>query len=111
MDDRKKKSIELVSDVTKQLVTVATALVAFVAGVLRTSFEHNNVPPEVRVALLLAILSVVCGLLSLLVLTGSVASKKIADAELTVYHWAIRWPAVLQLLLFVASLTVFVFVL
>lgn len=108
MQERQRKSFELASDVTKQMITVAVAVVTFVSTVLRSELKAGELSAGITAALLLAIVSVCAGLFALLVMTGTIASKNIADAQLSVYAWLIRGPALLQLFTFVASLILLV---
>jgi hypothetical protein len=105
MDERTTKSLDLVTDVTKQLITLTTAMVAFTQalGVLK---DH---PQLGSVELILAIVSVCVGLLQLLVITGTVASRRIQDAAISIFHPAIVAFGLIQLVTFVAALALLAF--
>lgn len=76
MDEREKKSFDFAGDVTKQLITLSigilTLCIAFTDKIFSSEAAHAN-SWLIFVALSLFTLSVLCGILTLMKLTGSIA--------------------------------------
>lgn len=107
MDDRTKMSLDLVVGVTKQLIVLTTAVVSFVTTVL-----HERVREAAGsgvLALALALLSICVGLFQLLVITGTVASRRIPDAAISVNHPVVRSLAIVQLAAFAVAVGLLAF--
>jgi hypothetical protein len=102
MDDRTKMSLNLVVDVTKQLVVLTTAVISFTVTVLRDNVKDASGLGVL--ALVLAFISICAGLLQLLVVTGTIASKKIPDAAISINHPVMRLLGITQLATFAAAI-------
>jgi hypothetical protein len=104
MDERVKASFEFAQDATKQLITLATAIIAltitFLNDVIRSAPGGTSILIEVAWFLYLA--SIVFGIVTLLGLTGELASSR--STQPSVYGRDIRWPSALQILAFLAAL-------
>ena len=76
MDEREKKSFDFAGDVTKQLITLSigilTLCIAFTDKIFSSEAAHAN-SWLIFVALSLFTLSVLCGILTLMKLTGTIA--------------------------------------
>lgn len=76
MDEREKKSFDFAGDVTKQLITLSigilTLCIAFTDKIFSSEAAHAN-SGLIFVALSLFTLSVLCGILTLMKLTGTIA--------------------------------------
>ncbi|MBK5188586.1 MAG: hypothetical protein JJD97_10075 [Gemmatimonadaceae bacterium] len=123
--DRKRISFEFVSDASKQVTTVAAALVG-----LSITFRQDlmkgvtDVPKILQATVALYVLTVIMGVYVLLALTGALGREKaahpraaamlnpgaaqlrdrgIADEDLTIYRGSIRAPFFFQLLFFLLA--------
>jgi hypothetical protein len=78
MDERIKKAFDFYADATKQLITLSTAIIAlmiaFSKEVLKTVAGPGKIP--LMVALIVYLLSIGCGLFTLLNLTGQLEPFK-----------------------------------
>lgn len=78
MDEREKKSFDFAGDVTKQLITLSigilTLCIAFTDKIFSSEAAHAN-SWLIFVALSLFTLSVLCGILTLMKLTGTIAKN------------------------------------
>jgi hypothetical protein len=106
MDDQTKAAFAGVSDVAKQLITLATGVL-----VLEITFAKNIQDSSLDRAAkhllagswLLFLLSVVAGVWTLLALTGCLGQDEPVTAR-TIYGSNVRLPAVLQISLFLVGL-------
>jgi hypothetical protein len=107
MDDRRKKSIDLVADVTKQLVTLSAAIVTFMTTIYKQEIHDHE--PGVLLSVGFAVASVIGGLVVLALLAGTVADiSGIQESEISVSDPRIKWPALLQMILFVFALIILI---
>ena len=78
MDEREKKSFDFAGDVTKQLITLSigilTLCIAFTDKIFSSEAAHAN-SWLIFVALSLFTISVLCGILTLMKLTGTIAKN------------------------------------
>lgn len=103
MDERTKKAFDFAQDATKQLLTLSTGIVA-----LTITFSKEfigNVPFSARPFAIWAwavfVVSVVCGVWTLLSLTGEL-DRGSGDG---VYGWNVRLPSLIQVVTFLTALT------
>lgn len=107
MDDRTKMSLSLVVDFTKQLIVLTTAVISFMVTILR---DHVKGAAGLGVLTLsFGVLSICAGLFQLLTITGTVASKRIPDAAVSVNHPVMRLLAIVQLATFAAAIGLLAF--
>lgn len=108
MDEREKKSFDFAGDVTKQLITLSigilTLCVAFTDKVFSSEAAHSY-SWVIFTALILFTLSILCGILTLLKLTGIIA-KNISDNTSTapIYDGCMRLFSSLQLITFLLAI-------
>lgn len=103
MNDRLKKSVDLVADVSKQLISLSAAIITFVTTIFRQEIHDGTFNAMWAIGFALA--AVVAGLVVLLLLTGTIADEdNVQESEISVWDRRIKWPAILQLLCFVAAL-------
>ncbi len=104
-DEAFKKSYDFANDVTKQLLTLATGVVA-----LTVTFQKEvGAPPELKWVIVLAwlifLVSIVCGLLTLMALTGSL--RDVAEGKHSnIMEGSVRGTAIAQALTFLLGLIV-----
>lgn len=112
MEDREKKAIELAGDTTKQILTLSTGIV-FLTIAFKKDFVPENLNGSFVVRLLifswfLYLCSILCGVLTLLFITGEVGRQ---DGALpSIYDPKIRYSHLAQLLMFfVATFLIIIF--
>ena len=97
------ESIKFAGDLTKQLITLSTAILTLTASYAKTMSSGTPVGNRsLRVAWGAYLASIVFGVWVLMALTGVLAIGT-KGADPVVYESSIRWPAVLQILTFVAA--------
>lgn len=101
MDERIKKAFDFASDTTKQLITLATGVIA-----LTITFSKDflgTVPADAKGfatwAWFAYLFSILCGVWTLLALTGTLEST----AAPSIRGWNVRLPSILQILAFLAA--------
>ena len=108
MDDQTKAAFASAADISKQLITLATGVIGleitFVKDILGKDFVFDTFG---KVLLggswIVLLLSIVTGVWTLLGLTGSLCKLKDITADM-VYGFNIKFPALLQIALFVAGI-------
>ncbi len=105
MDEQAKAAAATASDSVKQLITLATALLGFQVTFAKDFITH--LPPDARSAAgwswLCLLLSVACGIWTLLALTGSLArSETFTSGHLNKLN--VRFPTSIQIALFLSGL-------
>ena len=108
MDEQTKAAFDSAADTSKQLITLATGLIGleitFVKDILGAAFTFDA---WARVLLggswIFLLLSIIAGVWTLLALTGSICRTPDITA-MTVYKSNVRFPAAVQILLFVGGL-------
>lgn len=105
MDDQAKAAFSSASDTSKQLITLATGLLALeitfakdVIGSLGASAKYF-----IGISWVLLLLSVIAGVWTLLALTGSLAQQATPTSQ-SISGSNVRIPAILQILLFLGGL-------
>lgn len=111
MTDRFDKAFDFAQDTTKQIVTVASGIVAITLTFLNGKLK--SYPTSTRVWLevgwLLYLLSILCGVITLMALSGNlerpgkIDKTSNTDKEPSIYRGNIRAPSVLQVLLFLLA--------
>lgn len=110
LEKRLELSFEYARDTTKHLVTLSTGVAAITPAFVKELFQGEPflVKAIAIAAWILMIASVVCGQVSLMAITGTLATPKLQTAELTIYSRNIKVPSVLQALAFVLGILFFV---
>ena len=103
MDERRKKAFDFASDLTKQLITLATGILAITITFSKDIIQPPNTPTP-RSAILMMILawvayllSIIFGLWNLMALTGELEPKGASPAEPTTKGSNVFIPTVLQI--------------
>jgi|SRR5688572_3384646 len=104
--DRIDKAFDFCADTCKQLITLATGVIA-VTATFSTDFVQNVASPEKHLALyawLAYLASIFCGVWTMLALTGTLQPMHQRDgAEPSINGWNVRLPALLQILAFLIA--------
>lgn len=108
MDEREKKSFDFAGDVTKQLITLSigilTLCVAFTDKVFSSESAHSF-SWLIFTALILFTLSILCGILTLLKLTGIIAKNTSnATSNAAIYDGGMRLFSSFQLITFLLAI-------
>jgi uncharacterized membrane protein len=107
VDEKMKKAFDFAQETTKQLLTLATGIIALTITFLK-DVVHEAPPGAakyIEIAWFLYLVSVLFGMATLMGLTGSLVPKTGAPVrEPSIYAWAVRIPSSLQILTFVAAL-------
>ena len=105
MNDTLQKAFDFASDLTKQLITLATGILAltipFAKDVLGGTTQSRS---ELQTAWILYLLSIFFGLWTLAALTGEL-EQSTTDAKPSIRGRNVTLPAVLQMLAFAAGTT------
>ena len=107
MDEREKKSFDFAGDVTKQLITLSigilTLCVAFTDKVFSSEAAHSY-SWVIFTALILFTLSLLCGILTLLKLTGIIAKNTSTNTSNSpIYDGSMRLFSSMQLFTFLLA--------
>lgn len=106
VDDQVKLAFASVTDLTKQLITLGTAVLTLEASFAKVFFERQVVKHwQGWASWSLLLLSVVAGIWVLMATTGTLAADKAVTGK-AIYEPNIRIPAFIQVLLFVAGMAV-----
>lgn len=116
----KLKSFDFAENTSKQLITLSTAIVAFTITFGKELFGgiDNGLALGVLItAWVLFVVSIICGVWTLMALTGSLdkatnivkekegEQEREKEVEVSIYDSNIRWPEFLQVLFFVLALS------
>jgi hypothetical protein len=108
MDDRSKTAFAFAQDTTKQLITLATGIMA-----LTITFFHDFATSAsalsktlMAASWVLYVLSIIFGLVALMAMTGSLQPAKADDSPPSIRGSNVTTPAILQILLFLLALAV-----
>jgi hypothetical protein len=108
MDDRKKKAFDFASDLTKQLITLATAIIG---GLI--AFGDKGMIVKVSGALAWALgaygLSAVAGGLTLMALTGQLGSPDLTELTCSAYAPSVRIFSGTQIVVFIIATGIFAY--
>ena len=111
MEERIKKAFDAPTDVTKQLITLATAIiggfVAFVKSDAHTTLDFRQWGFALTLSFGCLALSIVFGLIALMQITGHLGNTAIDNP--TPYSNKIKYAAVIQVALFALGTLIFVF--
>jgi hypothetical protein len=101
MDERIKKAFDFSADLTKQLISLATGIIALTVTFKKDFFAHSaNTSNALAYCTWYSLLaSVAFGILTLSALTGNLDAKD-KTATLTIFAWNITLFSVLQFLAF-----------
>lgn len=108
-DEMAKMAFQFCSEATKQLITLSTAIVTLSIAVSKDLFNGatHRARGFLRWAWVVYLLSILCGLLTLLAMTGSLgrAPRGAGGEERwpSIYDWNVRGWALLQLATFVVA--------
>jgi hypothetical protein len=104
MDERLKKAFELATEVHKQLITLATAIVAITVSFSKDIFAGQQGATDLlQWGWVLYLLSIMAGVWALLAITGTLARAAEANQAPVLYKSNIQFPAILQITLFLAG--------
>jgi len=105
MDEQTKAAFASASDTSKQLITLATALLGIEITFLKDFTASVDTATRLLMGLSwgLLLLSVVAGVWTLLALTGSLSAATNPTPR-TIFGSNVRLPAITQILLFLAGL-------
>jgi hypothetical protein len=107
--ERRKKAFDLATEVTKQLLTLSTAVLTVVVTVYRDVLKSpTSIAVLIVYGLIAMIVSIAFGAWALMAITGALSSKHIATPDLTINRFSIRLPAIGQVVFFVIALGLFV---
>lgn len=105
MDEQAKAAFGSASDTSKQLITLATGLLALEITFAKDVIVNLDAAAKCLTGMswVLLLLSVIAGVWTLLALTGSLA-KMSAPTSQSILGRNVRIPAILQILLFLSGL-------
>ena len=117
MDERRKKAFDFASELTKQLITLSTGILAITITFSRDIIKSPVTPRTAIVMMMLAwgvyLLCIVFGIWTLMALTGELEPKPGTTAsppEPTTKNFNVFLPTLLQIVSFlIATMTVIVF--
>lgn len=100
LDDQTKAALSSVSELTKQLVTLGTAVLTLEVSLLG-GFVKSDIPLlwQLQYSWMLLLISIVAGIWTLMAITGTIAQGTSLTAK-SVYSWNIRIPAFVQITCF-----------
>jgi hypothetical protein len=105
MDEQTKTAFASASDTSKQLITLATGLLALEITFAKDVIVKLDAAAKclIGTSWVLLLLSVIAGVWTLLALTGSLAQTSAPTAQ-SIFGLNVRIPAILQILLFLGGL-------
>ena len=102
MDERTQKAFDFASEITKQLLTLSTGIIALTITFLKDYVE--KVPPGTKwlsgAAWIMYLFSIICGIWTLMALTGTLQPKPGSDSKASIWGSNVRIPSALQILTF-----------
>jgi hypothetical protein len=106
LNDATAKAFDFAQDVTKQVLTLATAIIALTITFFKDFANHASYAAEVIMGCswIAYLISVILGLLTLMALTGTLQPLRSESAGFSIQGRNVRLPAVLQLLFFLIAL-------
>ncbi len=112
MEEQQKKAFDFASDVTKQLITLSTAIITITITFSKDMINFTDTPVKwcLLTAWVLYIFTVFFGIWTLMALTGNLQPIKKTPAatpdkiECTINSKNIRIPSMLQIICFIAAL-------
>ncbi len=104
IDDRAKLAFQFASDVAKQLITISTALIAFSVTFTKELLKGTAPTRYLYASLAAHLASIVCGVWTLLALTGTLMPiGGYAQASAATFDANVRVPAFLQVAAFIVG--------
>lgn len=105
MDEQTKTAFASASETSKQLITLATGILALEITFAKDVIVNLDAAAKclIGTSWVLLLLSVIAGVWTLLALTGSLAQKSAPTAQ-SIFGLNVRIPAVVQILLFLGGL-------
>jgi len=106
LNDAAAKAFDFAQDVTKQVLTLATAIIALTITFFKDFAGHSTYTVKVVMGAswIAYLVSVVLGLWTLMALTGTLEPLRPADARLSIQGTNVRLPALLQVMSFLVAL-------
>ena len=106
ISDKLKKAFDFAQDTTKQLISLATGIIAIT--ITFTKDILGNLPPGTKVYLglswLIFFLSIIFGVWALLAMTGSLEPKKGEKESISIRGSNVTLPSALQIISFLLGL-------
>ena len=105
MDEQVKMTFSSASDITKQLITLATGVLALEITFAKDVIGKLDSSAKCLIGLswVLLLSSVIAGVWTLLALTGSLAKESALTSQ-SIFNRNVRIPSILQVLLFLGGL-------
>src|SRR5947209_6582475 len=102
MDDRQTKAFDFAQETTKQLLTLATGVLALTITFLKdiTKNAPHSAQKWLHIAWILYLASAVFGVFTLSMLSGNLAKRDEPD----IYAWNIRGPSIAQYVTFLVAI-------
>jgi hypothetical protein len=106
LNDTTAKAFDFAQDVTKQVLTLATAIIALTITFFKNFANHASHAAEVVMGCswIAYLVSVILGLWTLMALTGTLQPLRSTDTMISIQGTNVRLPASLQLLSFLIAL-------
>ena len=106
LSDATAKAFDFAQDVTKQVLTLATAIIAVTITFFKDFAGHATYATKVVMGCswIAYLVSVILGLWTLMALTGTLQPLRPVDARLSIQGSNVRLPAFLQLIFFLIAL-------
>jgi hypothetical protein len=110
LNNTQQKAFDFVADYTKQLITLATAIVTFMITFIDNVFKGSSIVPKVLLLLSWFFygLSIGFGIMRLMNLTGNLdplpRSGVVPSPNLTVTSTNVRYSGIAQIILFLAAI-------
>lgn len=107
MDESLKKAFDFAADLAKQLITLATGIVTITITFSKDFLSQPPTPVEKTLAMFAwfaFLFSIVCGILTLMALTGTLDQRPGTACPISIQGSNVRIPARLQILSFLAGL-------
>jgi hypothetical protein len=107
LDERVKASFDFAQESTKQMITLATGIIALTITFQKDFLNSSSIPAQAKfyapLSWLLFLLSVIFGLWTLLALAGSLDPKN--QGQPSIYGMNIIIPSIMEILCFIAGLS------
>ena len=106
MKEQTKKAFDFARDTTKQLITLATGIIALEITFLKEFVKPTNTDAQIYalISWLAFLFSVVCGVWTLMALTGTLEAED-ETVPVSIRGANVRIPSIFQILSFLAGLT------
>lgn len=107
MDEISKKALDFAFDVTKQLITLSTAILTLSTALIGKVFSTEALSVNktmFMLALSFFVVSIIAGMFTLLLLTGTLGDSNTTVDRSSIYRTPVRVASGLQMLFFVIAL-------